>query len=101
MQFKDILHNLPEVSSPTEKRLSFNIKLKWTLIVLAGSLIGQWVGYTWAREYLFWTVSLGVVLASLYSLKKFACICIEFIGSNSTMFPIYILTSSPFFTFIG
>ena len=39
MQFKDILHNLPEVSSPTEKRLSFNIKLKWTLIVLAGFFI--------------------------------------------------------------
>jgi len=39
MQFKDILHNLPEVKTPTEKKLSFNIKLKWTLIVLAAFFI--------------------------------------------------------------
>ncbi len=32
--FKKILQNLPEVSAPVEKRLSFNTKLKWTLIVL-------------------------------------------------------------------
>jgi preprotein translocase subunit SecY len=34
MQFTDILHNLPEVKGPIEKKLSFNVKLKWTLIVL-------------------------------------------------------------------
>ncbi|MBT4166297.1 preprotein translocase subunit SecY [archaeon] len=34
MEPKDILKNLPEVQSPTEKKLSFNVKLKWTLIVL-------------------------------------------------------------------
>lgn len=34
MEFRDILKNLPEVTGPTEKRLSFNIKLKWTLIIL-------------------------------------------------------------------
>jgi preprotein translocase subunit SecY len=34
MGLKDILHNLPEVTSPAEKKLSFNVKLKWTLIVL-------------------------------------------------------------------
>lgn len=39
MSFKDILHNLPEVSSPTEKKLSFNIKLRWTIIVLAAFFI--------------------------------------------------------------
>jgi len=39
MSFKDILHNLPEVSSPTEKKLSFNIKLRWTLIVLSAFFI--------------------------------------------------------------
>ena len=32
---KNILLNLPEVQSPTQKRLSFNEKLKWTLIILA------------------------------------------------------------------
>ena len=34
MEFKDILKNLPEVRPPTEKKLSFNVKLKWTIIVL-------------------------------------------------------------------
>jgi preprotein translocase subunit SecY len=34
MALRDLLHNLPEVTSPTEKKLSFNVKLKWTLIVL-------------------------------------------------------------------
>jgi preprotein translocase subunit SecY len=34
MEPKDILKNLPEVQSPTEKKLSFNVKLKWTLIIL-------------------------------------------------------------------
>ncbi len=34
MNFQNLLQNLPEVKGPTEKRLSFNIKLKWTLIVL-------------------------------------------------------------------
>ncbi|RMD66647.1 preprotein translocase subunit SecY [Candidatus Pacearchaeota archaeon] len=29
-----ILQNLPEVRKPREKRLSFNVKLKWTLVVL-------------------------------------------------------------------
>ncbi|MEK6818338.1 MAG: preprotein translocase subunit SecY, partial [Nanoarchaeota archaeon] len=32
---KKILYNLPEVIKPTEKKLSFNVKLKWTLITLA------------------------------------------------------------------
>lgn len=39
MNFKDILHNLPEVKPPTEKKLSFNVKLKWTIIVLAAFFI--------------------------------------------------------------
>jgi len=39
MQFKDILHNLPEVRSPVEKKLSFNVKLKWTLIVLVSFFV--------------------------------------------------------------
>lgn len=34
MNLKAILYNLPEVSKPVEKKLSFNKKLKWTLIVL-------------------------------------------------------------------
>ncbi|MBD3252241.1 preprotein translocase subunit SecY [Candidatus Pacearchaeota archaeon] len=39
MAFKDILKNLPEVEGPTEKKLSFNIKLKWTLIILGAYFI--------------------------------------------------------------
>ena len=34
MPLKDLLSNLPEVKGPTEKKLSFNIKLKWTLVIL-------------------------------------------------------------------
>ena len=33
--FQTLLHNLPEVSSPSQRRLSFKEKLKWTLIVLS------------------------------------------------------------------
>jgi len=39
MSFDSILHNLPEVKSPVEKKLSFNVKLKWTIIVLAAFFI--------------------------------------------------------------
>ena len=39
MAFKDILYNLPEVTPPTEKKLSFNVKLKWTLIILVAFFI--------------------------------------------------------------
>jgi len=39
MEFKDILKNLPEVKSPTEKKLSFNVKLKWTLIILVSFFV--------------------------------------------------------------
>ncbi|MCU0642197.1 MAG: preprotein translocase subunit SecY [archaeon] len=39
MDLKSILYNLPEVKHPEEKKLSFNTKLKWTLIILAGFFI--------------------------------------------------------------
>ena len=32
--FDKILYNLPEVQGPTQKKLSFKQKLKWTLITL-------------------------------------------------------------------
>lgn len=34
MEFKNILRNLPEVKGPVEKKVSFNVKLKWTIIIL-------------------------------------------------------------------
>src|SRR3990170_3355789 len=39
MDIKSILYNLPEVKHPDEKKLAFNTKFKWTLIVLAGFFI--------------------------------------------------------------
>lgn len=39
MDLTNILRFLPEVRKPTEKKLSFNVKLKWTLIVLAGFFV--------------------------------------------------------------
>ena len=34
MALKDIIGIIPEVKSPSEKKVSFNIKLKWTMIIL-------------------------------------------------------------------
>ena len=39
MALRDLLHNLPEVRKPTEKKVSFNVKLKWTLIILGAFFI--------------------------------------------------------------
>lgn len=39
LNIKSILYNLPEVKKPVEKRLDFNTKLKWTLIILAAFFI--------------------------------------------------------------
>ncbi len=39
MDFRKIFQFIPEVKSPEEKKLSFNIKLKWTLIVLVAFFI--------------------------------------------------------------
>jgi len=34
MNLQGIIQNLPEVQGPTEKKLSFNVKAKWTLVIL-------------------------------------------------------------------
>src|SRR3989304_6131905 len=39
MDIKSILYNLPEVKHPDEKKLAFNVKFKWTLIILAACFI--------------------------------------------------------------
>ncbi len=39
MALKNILQSLPEVKPPVEKKLSFNVKLKWTLIVLVAFFV--------------------------------------------------------------
>ncbi len=73
MQFKDILHNLPEVKSPTEKKLSFSVKLKWTIIVLVAffilaniSLYGLKADAVMRFEYI--AILLGTDFGSIISL---------------------------------
>ena len=39
MDLRNIIYNLPEVKHPVEKKLSFNQKAKWTLIVLAAFFV--------------------------------------------------------------
>ena len=39
MALRNLLQNLPEVQAPTEKKLSFNIKLKWTLVILVSFFV--------------------------------------------------------------
>lgn len=39
MDFRQVFNFIPEVTKPDEKKLSFNVKLKWTLIVLISFFI--------------------------------------------------------------
>ena len=39
MGLKELLLWLPEVRKPEEKKLSFNVKLKWTLMILVAFFI--------------------------------------------------------------
>lgn len=39
LNIQSLLYNLPEVKHPIEKKLSFNTKLKWTLIILGAFFI--------------------------------------------------------------
>jgi len=73
MGLKDIIYNLPEVKKPVEKRLSFNVKLKWTLFVLLGffilaniSLYGVSTGFLERFEFL--EIILGTDFGSIISL---------------------------------
>jgi len=73
MALRDILHNLPEVRAPTEKKVSFNVKLKWTLVILVGyfilaniPLFGITEGSLSRFEYL--AILLGTSFGSIISL---------------------------------
>ena len=73
MNFKDILHNLPEVKGPTEKKLSFNIKLKWTIIILAAFFILANISLYGLREnalakFEYIAILLGTDFGSIISL---------------------------------
>ena len=73
MALRDLLHNLPEVRAPTEKKVSFNVKLKWTLTILVGyfilaniPLFGISEGSLAQFEYL--AILLGTSFGSIISL---------------------------------
>ena len=68
-----ILLNLPEVSSPKQKRLSFKEKLKWTLITLIlffvlGLIELYGLGAAPLRNFEFLSVILGASFGSIISL---------------------------------
>ncbi|MEK6917437.1 MAG: preprotein translocase subunit SecY [Nanoarchaeota archaeon] len=73
MNFKQIFNYIPEVKKPEEKKLSFNVKLKWTLIILAAffvlaniSLFGLSQNSLSRFEYL--AIILGTDFGSIISL---------------------------------
>jgi|TARA_B100002003_G_scaffold49862_1_gene44954 preprotein translocase subunit SecY len=73
MALRDLLKNLPEVRGPTEKKVSFNVKIKWTLIILFGyfilsnvALFGIAEGSLSRFEYL--AILLGTSFGSIISL---------------------------------
>jgi len=73
LDLKSILYNLPEVKKPIEKKLGFNIKLKWTLIILGSFFIlaniplyGVTAGFLAQFEYL--AIILGTDFGSIISL---------------------------------
>ncbi len=73
MAFVDILKHLPEVKDPVEKKLSFNDKLKWTLIILVAFFVMANVSlYGLSKNSLqnfeFLAVVLGTDFGSIISL---------------------------------
>lgn len=73
MGFKDILHNLPEVKGPTEKKVSFKTGIKWTLIILVAyfvlsniTLYG--ISETALSRFEYLAILLGTTFGSIVSL---------------------------------
>lgn len=71
--FEDILYNLPEVQAPTQKKLAFNEKLKWTLIILVlffilGLVPLYGLGANALQQFEFMSVILGASFGSIISL---------------------------------
>lgn len=73
MALRDLLKNLPEVRAPTEKKVSFNVKMKWTLTIIVGyfvlsniPLFGITEGSLARFEYL--AILLGTSFGSIISL---------------------------------
>ena len=73
MGFKDLLLNLPEVASPSERRLPFRQKLKWTAIVLLlffvlGLIPLYGLGQNSLQQFQFLSIILGAEFGSIISL---------------------------------
>jgi preprotein translocase subunit SecY len=73
MALKDVLTNLPEVKGPTQRRLPFNEKLKWTLIMLISfyilSSIPLWgLGQNALSQFEYLSIILGAKFGSIMSL---------------------------------
>ncbi len=73
MALKNLLMNLPEVKGPTQRRLPFNEKLKWTLIMLIAfyilSTIPLWgLGQNALSQFEYLSIILGAKFGSLMSL---------------------------------
>jgi len=71
--FDNVLNNLPEVQSPTQKRLAFKDKLKWTLIILVlffvlGLVPLYGLGSNALQQFEFLSVILGASFGSIISL---------------------------------
>ncbi len=73
MALRNLLHNLPEIEAPSAKKVSFNVKLKWSAIILVGyfvlaniPLFGITEGTLSRFEYL--AILLGTSFGSIISL---------------------------------
>jgi len=71
--FDNILYNLPEVQSPTQKKLAFKEKLKWTLIILVlffilGLVPLYGLGNNALQRFELYSIILGASMGSIISL---------------------------------
>ena len=71
--FKTLLMNLPEVAGPTQKKLSFKEKLKWTLIILIiffvlGMIPLFGLGLNALQRFEYLSIILGAKFGSIISL---------------------------------
>ncbi|MFH1511176.1 MAG: preprotein translocase subunit SecY [Candidatus Woesearchaeota archaeon] len=71
--WKNVLFNLPEVAGPTQKRLAFKEKLKWTLIVLVlfyilGHVPLFGLGQNALQQFEYLSIILGAEFGSIISL---------------------------------
>jgi len=84
--------NLPEVAKPTQKRLSFREKLKWTIIILIlffvlGTIPLFGLGENALRQFTFLSIIFAAKFGSIISLgigpivtASLSCSCLTALG---------------------